>query len=422
MKRALVLNGGGSRGAYQVGAWQALDELGVRFSAVYGTSIGALNAALVAQGDVDLAVELWSQITVSQIMAVEDDDDFAIERMVSRKRDVIPFLMENARHLRMDISPLEKLVRENVDEARIRAGGMQLGVMTCRAPQMQGVPMTLETMAPGTLGDWIIASASCFPIFPARHIDGQRYIDGGYYDNLPIDMALTGGADEIVAVELHPEATHPEYARMPWLTTVKPLRSLGGFLDFDPKALRRSRLLGYHDAMKRWRRFDGFLYTFGKVDALGAASAARRMMHALTRFDAEIVSRGVIHASQPPRAPLLGALESECEGRPLGWKDAWLRGLELCMQAMGYRRDAVYDAHDMIRRIRAFCEAQPVPARFDEAAIQTAAKSGGRALLALLYNRLRAGDGFPPDALRRLAACPGETAAAMFLNAVQEKS
>ena len=49
MKRALVLSGGGSRGAYEIGAWQALRELGVRLDAVYGTSIGAINAALVAQ-------------------------------------------------------------------------------------------------------------------------------------------------------------------------------------------------------------------------------------------------------------------------------------------------------------------------------------------------------------------------------------
>ena len=51
MKRALVLSGGGSRGAYQCGAWQALRELNIRIDGVYGTSIGAVNAALVAQGD-----------------------------------------------------------------------------------------------------------------------------------------------------------------------------------------------------------------------------------------------------------------------------------------------------------------------------------------------------------------------------------
>lgn len=413
--RALVLNGGGSRGAYEIGAWQALDELGVRFSAVYGTSIGALNAALVAQGDLDRAVALWSEITVSQIMAVEDEDDFAINHMVSRKRDVIPFLVENAKRLRMDITPLENLVRENIDEARIRAGGMRLGVMTFRAPQMQGVPMTLDTMPAGSLHDWVIASASCFPIFPARHIGGQRYIDGGYYDNLPIDMALHDGADEIVAVEVHPDYTHPEYVRMPWLTTVKPARALGGFLDFNPTLLRRSRLLGYYDTMKRWGRFDGFLYTFRQVSALGVTDAARRYMRQLTRFDGEVISRGVMHTGQPPHAPLLSALEGETEGRAMGWKDVWLRGLELCAQAMGFRMDAVYDADTLLGQIRGYCDAQPVPRRFDEAAVQAAAKAGSRALLALLYGRLRDDGAFPPECLKRLGATPVETAAALFL-------
>ena len=157
MKRALVLNGGGSRGAYQIGAWQALDALGVRFDGVYGTSIGALNAALFAQGDLAGAVELWSNITVRQIMAVEDDDDFAIDRMISHKRDVIPFLRENARHLRMDISPLEALARANLDEGKIRARGLRLGVMATRAPQLTGAPMLLEQMKPGSLADWVIA-------------------------------------------------------------------------------------------------------------------------------------------------------------------------------------------------------------------------------------------------------------------------
>ena len=420
MTRALVLNGGGSRGAYEIGAWQALDALGVRFSGVYGTSIGALNAALVAQGDLDGAVELWSNIRISQVMAVEDEDDFAIDSMISRKRDVIPFLMENARHLRMDVTPLEKLVREHLDEARVRAGGMRLGVMTFRAPQMQGAPVRLADMAPGTLGDWVIASASCFPIFPARHIAGQRYIDGGYYDNLPIDMALADGADEVVAVELHPEITHPEYARMPWLTTVKPLRSLGGFLDFNPQLLRRSRLLGYYDTMKRWGRLDGWLYTFRPVDALAAAEAARRYMRALTRFDGEIIRRGVIHAGLPVNAPLLSALEAETEGRPLEWKDVWLRGLELCAQSMGYRVDSVYDSAALIRQIRAYCGARDFSDRFDEAALGAAEADGPRTLLAFLYRWLERDGEFPADRVRRLAARPNETAAALFLRAAGE--
>lgn len=415
MKRALVLNGGGSRGAYEIGAWQALSELGVRFDGVYGTSIGALNAALFAQGDLDGAVKLWSNITVKQIMAVEDEDDFAIESMIHRKRDVVPFLMENARRLRMDISPLEQLVKERLDEGRVRASGLKLGLMSCKAPQMSGMPVRLDDMKAGSLGDWVIASASCFPIFPARHIDGQRYIDGGYFDNLPIDMALEDGMDEVVAVELHPYYSHPEFARMPWLTTIKPLRGLGGFLDFNPDLLRRSRLLGYHDTMKKWGRLEGFLYTFRRVGDLEASGAARRYMRRLTDFDGEVIRRGITHLGQPVNAPLIAALERECEGRQLSWKDVWLRGLELCAEAMGFRVDAVYDAQALLRRIRAFCEGQEFAENFDDAGLQAVAKKGDRALLAFLYQRLAKEGAFPPEAVRRLSEHAGVTAGAMAL-------
>lgn len=66
MKRALVFSGGGSRGAYEIGAWKALNELGIRFQAVYGTSIGAINAGLAAQGDVEIACALWDRIDLKQ--------------------------------------------------------------------------------------------------------------------------------------------------------------------------------------------------------------------------------------------------------------------------------------------------------------------------------------------------------------------
>ena len=415
MKRALVLNGGGSRGAYEIGAWQALDELGVRFDGVYGTSIGALNAVLFAQGDLARAVKLWSSITVSQIMAVEDEDDFAIERMIHRKRDVIPFLMENARHFRMDITPLEALVKDSLDEGRVRAAGLRLGVMATKAPQMTGAPVRLDDMKPGSLGDWVIASASCFPIFPARHIDGQRYIDGGYYDNLPIDMALADGMDEVVAVELHPYYSHPEYARMPWLTTIKPLHDLGGFLDFDPNLLRRSRLLGYYDTLKRWGRLDGFRYSFRRVNELSAAERGRRLMRRLTAFDGELIRRGASGLGQPVNAPLLAALERECEGRTLEWKDVWLRGLELCAEAMGFRVDAVYEAEGLVKRCRDFCAGQAFSEKFDDGGLQTVAKRGQRALLAFVCQRLASGEALPAEAMKRLAENAGCVVGAMTL-------
>ena len=65
-KTALVLSGGGARGAYEAGVWQALTELGVKIDIITGTSVGAINAAMVAQGELELACrKRWRPIWFS---------------------------------------------------------------------------------------------------------------------------------------------------------------------------------------------------------------------------------------------------------------------------------------------------------------------------------------------------------------------
>ena len=61
-KTALVLSGGGSRGAYEAGACQALAELGIEIDIITGTSVGAINAAMVTQGELELATKLWKEM------------------------------------------------------------------------------------------------------------------------------------------------------------------------------------------------------------------------------------------------------------------------------------------------------------------------------------------------------------------------
>lgn len=73
MKQAIALAGGGTKGAYQVGAWKAMRELGIPFDIVTGTSIGSVTAALMVQGDFDRAWELWTHITEDQIMLERAD-------------------------------------------------------------------------------------------------------------------------------------------------------------------------------------------------------------------------------------------------------------------------------------------------------------------------------------------------------------
>ena len=68
---ALVLGGGGAKGAYEVGAIAALDELGIKAGSVFGTSVGALHAAMYAQGSMDAAAALWDNIRLSDVVSEE---------------------------------------------------------------------------------------------------------------------------------------------------------------------------------------------------------------------------------------------------------------------------------------------------------------------------------------------------------------
>lgn len=79
----LVLEGGGAKGAYQIGAWKALKEAGVKIKGIAGTSVGALNGALICMGDIETAENLWKNISYSKIMSVDDE---VVEKVFSIRK------------------------------------------------------------------------------------------------------------------------------------------------------------------------------------------------------------------------------------------------------------------------------------------------------------------------------------------------
>lgn len=200
MKQAIALAGGGTKGAYQVGAWKAMRELGIPFDIVTGTSIGSVTAALMVQDDFDRAWELWTHITEEQIMLERADAtphekrELAAlaehpEQLIARVKDWADLNRRTA-----DISPYRALVHKYLDEERFFASPVDFGLMTARFPSLQPVEVRKQDIAPGYLPQWILASSACFPMFPMCEIDGQNYLDGAYSDNLPISTAFRLGA------------------------------------------------------------------------------------------------------------------------------------------------------------------------------------------------------------------------------------
>ena len=261
-KRALTLCGGGAKGAYEIGAIRALYELGEKFDIITGTSIGALTGAMLVQGDAEQLNRLWEGLSIRSVMTEGFAFDGSLETLFRNKGDIVPFLKSYVNKKGADIEPFRKIIRDYGDEARFFASPIDFALIAVRFPAFTPVEMTKSRMPRGQYKDWLLASASAFPAFPLCRIGGGAYIDGGYYDNLPIDSAFRLGASTVVAVDLNPEPTHPHHAVNPLVRYIRPYRPLGSFLLFEHEPIMRNISLGYQDTMKSYGRLFGFRYAF----------------------------------------------------------------------------------------------------------------------------------------------------------------
>ena len=266
MKRAVVLGGGGSRGSYQMGVWKALEELDYHYDIVCGTSVGALNGALMVQGEFDRAMELWTTITTLDVLDIGDETDFST--LTGQRAALKSFILHFVKQGGVDPAPLERLLRQMLDEDKIRSSSVDFGLVTVEFPRMKPLILTKENIPEGLLCDFLMASAACYPAMKSRQIMGKQYVDGGYHSNLPIEIAIDLGADEIVAVDLecigiirsvHRRDRRIKYIKSHW--------DLGIFLDFEPQNAHRNMILGYNDTMKSFGQYEGEAYTFCRFES-----------------------------------------------------------------------------------------------------------------------------------------------------------
>ena len=264
-KRALVLAGGGSRGAYQIGVWKALRELGIDFDIVTGSSVGALNGALMVQGDYEAGLKLWENISSKDVMSdILSKEDLSFMKESEIWRSFIRDVLEQGG---CDITPLENTLRRLLDEPRFRASPIEYALVTVEYPSLKPLELSKAQIPQGQVCDYLLASSACFPAFKVKEINGSKFIDGGYHDNLPMNLALKLGADEIIAVDLQSMGIvrKPKISEDK-LTVIRSQWNLGPFILFDKSYSRRNIALGYLDAMKTFGRYYGWKYAFQPAD------------------------------------------------------------------------------------------------------------------------------------------------------------
>ena len=419
---ALVLGGGGAKGAYQIGAISALEEAGITCGHAVGVSIGAINAAMYAQRDMALAGDLWDSIRLSDILTA---DALSIaedaEAVFDQPEKLLEYFARNSQKSFSDISPLKALLARSISEEKVRSSPIRLTLTATRFPTLSCVEKKLADMEPGTLHQWLLASAAIFPIFPMQTIGEERYIDGGFCDNTPVDAAIRSGARRIIAIDVGKNRSHTQYDRRPNITYIRASHPLGGLLDFSSETIARSRILGYNDTMRALGMMRGIRYSFDQIDAQALFSRAQDFVIKLTQIETALSFSNAL--TKKDSAPLFSLLEEEL---PSGADaiDYFLRAMELCADVAQVNPAQVFTFRTFTDELRARLPLDKAESMLDSllggriGVLFSQPQPDRKLVISCLYHLLLRENTFSGLALRTLAAFPREMLCALTLQAI----
>jgi NTE family protein len=262
MKFGIALAGGGARGAYQVGAWQALLETNTfdLFSVYSGASVGSINASLFAMGNFDLAKETWLSLEKDSLFHVESN---LFKRLVHEKMN---FFNKGI----YDTTKLESMMEDTIDYDLLRQKDVYVATTYLGDNRDKFYDLiktnydhylknnenlihyrNLKELNDNEIKLTILASCAIPIAFKPVTIDGKTFYDGGMLDNVPIAPLKEAGCDRILVIDLF-RMNYKKYLEMPDpnIRYLNPKHDLYGILDFEPALIRRRFELGYNDMMR----------------------------------------------------------------------------------------------------------------------------------------------------------------------------
>lgn len=240
-KTGIALEGGGAKGAYQIGVLKAILELNVDYDLVTGTSIGAVNGIAFVLKDYSKFFEIWSNMNFSYGGNNKESIEFSISNIDKIEEE---YFKGNG----TDPEGIITMYKENINEKLIRNSDVSYGLTTYCLTDKEPLNLFIDEIPTGLLHEYIFASCN-LPVFLPRSINGKYYLDGGIFNLLPVNMLADKGCDTIITVRLRTEKYDFSSYKNINIIDIAPDEYLCNTLEASPERIRWMIKKGYRDGI-----------------------------------------------------------------------------------------------------------------------------------------------------------------------------
>jgi len=321
----LVLEGGGVRGSYQIGAFIALYDCGINIDGFVGTSIGSFNAAMLASGKHYELLDFWENVDVAKLFDIKPFN--LKEADLDNIKNSVKSYLNLLKNKGLNVEGLMNTLDEVLEVEELYQSPKDFGLVTFRIKDLKPIYKYKEDIPKDKMKEYILAS--CYlPVFKKKKIiDDSYYFDGGIYDNSPVNMLIKKGYKKIYLVKLNSFGISQKLTKEVDLTIIEPSRYLGSILSFDNETIKDNIKMGYYDTIRVIKKLDGYKYVF-KV-------RSKTYYKFISRFiDSKLLKR------------VYTFFEVD------NIKDAIIKSLEYVMEKEGYDYYEVYNPYKIIKKIR----------------------------------------------------------------------
>ncbi|MFW5841799.1 MAG: patatin-like phospholipase family protein [Bacillota bacterium] len=258
-KLGVVMSGGGARGAYQIGVMEVLENAGLleNVCAYSGSSVGSLNAVLLATSTIENAKDVW--LSMDEDTLFNNDKNF-FKRIFEAGRDLVfegYYQTDKLDNLIDQVINYDAIKQKNIFVTTSHVGSedpsffelVSFNIRNAFSKEDHVRYTNLKDLDEPTMKKTLLASCALPIVFKPVIIDHATYYDGGVLDNTPIKPLIDYGCDEILLIDLFRfRLKRLAHDKDVTIHTIKPSKSLRGIMDFSRKHILRRYDLGKKDA------------------------------------------------------------------------------------------------------------------------------------------------------------------------------